>query len=234
MDKKVLLIDDDPDLSRLVELILDPIDLVVYQSLSGMDGLRKSYELHPDLVILDIMMPEMNGFEVCTRLREMTNMPVLMLTACTSEKDVLHGFDVGADDYMKKPFSKNEFEARVRALLRRSGEFPSEPDSYITGYEDEFLTIDLGDRTVKLCGEIVDLSPREFSLLAFLVREQGKIVTHRDLTMEVWGEPVAGGLANPSLYIHYLRKKLKDGRHGHQYINTLWGRGYWFSSRKAE
>ena len=234
MDKKVLLIDDDPDLGRLVELILHPIDLVVYQSFSGMDGLRKSYELHPDLVILDIMMPEMNGFEVCTRLREMTNMPVLMLTACTSEKDVLHGFDVGADDYMKKPFSKNEFEARVRALLRRSGEIPPEPDSFVTSYEDGFLSIDLGDRTVKLCGEIVDLSSREFTLLACLVREQGKIVTHRDLTNEVWGDPVEGGISNPSLYIYYLRKKIKDGRHGHQYINTLWGRGYWFSPRKEE
>lgn len=233
MGKKILLIDDDPDLGKLIELILRAIDLTVYQSYSGHDGLKKSYEIHPDLVILDIMMPDLSGFDVCSRLREMSNVPVLMLTARSNENDMLHGFSVGADDFVKKPFHKNELEARVRALLRRAN--PESPDpSYMVSYEDSHLEIDLTSQTVRLNDEIVELSPREYNLLAYLVREQGKIVSKRELVREIWGEPFAGSLSNPSLYIFYLRKKLQDGQDGHNYIHTLWGRGYWFEPRKEE
>ncbi len=234
MGKKVLLIDDDPDLGRLMDIILRPVDIMVYQSCSGPDGLKKSYEIHPDLVILDVMMPEMSGFEVCTRLREMTSVPVLMLTARTSENDMIHGFNVGVDDFVKKPFNKNELEARVRALLRRSNHHTLETDSYLLSYEDSILQIDISSQTVKLLGEVVELSPREYSLLACLVREQGRIVSRRVLAKEVWGDPVSSSIANSSLYVHYLRKKLQDGEHGHQYIHTLWGRGYWFEGRKED
>ncbi|MCB0118888.1 MAG: response regulator transcription factor [Anaerolineales bacterium] len=234
MARKILLIDDDPDLGRLVDVILRPMDLTVYQSYSGPDGLKKSYEIHPDLVILDIMMPGLSGFDVCTRLREMSSVPVLMLTARTNENDMLHGFSVGVDDFVKKPFNKNEFEARVRALLRRSNDRNKGPVPYILSYEDPILKIDLSSQTVKLDGEIVELSPREYSVLAYLVREQGKIVSKTELAREVWGEPVSCGLANPSLYVFYIRKKLRDGSYGHNYIHTLWGRGYWFEPRKEE
>jgi two-component system KDP operon response regulator KdpE len=234
MGKKVLLIDDDPELGRLVDVILRPIDITVYQSYSGPDGLKKSYEIHPDLVILDVMMPEMNGFDVCVRLREMTSVPVLMLTARTGENDMIRGFNVGVDDFVKKPFNKNELEARVRALLRRSNHNNDDVDSYILSYEDSVLEIDLPSQTVKLRGEVVELSPREYTLLACLVREQGRIVSRRILAKEVWGDPAASSMANSSLYVHYLRKKLQDGEHGHQYIHTLWGRGYWFERRKND
>lgn len=234
MGKKILLIDDDPELGKLVDVILRPMDLTVYQSYSGTDGLKKSYDLHPDLVILDIMMPGMDGFSVCSRLREMSSVPVLMLTARTDQRDMLHGFTVGADDFVRKPFNKGEFEARVRALLRRSNDRRAEPTSYILSYEDPILAVDLNSQTVKLNGEILDLTPREFSLLSYLVREQGKIISKRELAREVWGESVPGGLSNPSLYVFYLRKKMEDGQHGHQYIHTLWGRGYWFEPRKEE
>ncbi len=234
MGKKILLIDDDPDLGRLVDIILRPIDITVYQSYSGPDGLKKSYEIHPDLVILDVMMPEMNGFDVCVRLREMTSVPVLMLTARTGENDMIHGFNVGADDFVKKPFQKNELEARVRALLRRSNHHTEDVDSYILSYEDAVLEIDLPSQTVRLHGEVVELSPREYSLLACLVREQGRIVSRRVLAKEVWGDPASSSMTNSSLYVHYLRKKLQDGEYGHQYIHTLWGRGYWFEGRKGD
>ncbi|GAB1469188.1 response regulator transcription factor [Chloroflexota bacterium] len=234
MGKKILLIDDDPDLGRLVDVILHPIDLTVYQSYSGSDGLKKCYEIHPDLVILDIMMPEISGFDVCVRLREMSSVPILMLTARTNENDMLHGFSVGVDDFIKKPFNKNEFEARVRALLRRSNDRNKRPVSYILSYEDSVLKIDLSTQTVKLNDEIVELSPREYSVLACLIREQGKIVSKTELSQEVWGEYVSGGFANLSLYIFYLRKKLHDGDYGHCYIHTLRGRGYWFEPCKEE
>ena len=232
MGKKILLIDDDPDLGKLVDAILQNMDITLYQAFTGAEGLKKSYEIHPDLVILDIMMPGMNGFDVSSRLREMSNVPVLMLTARASDSDMMRGFSAGVDDFIKKPFNKNEFQARVRALLRRASQRAAEEVTYVQSYEDPVLEIDLNSQTVKLNGEIVELSPREYGLLAYLVREQGKIISQRELAREVWGEPISGGSSNPSLYVFYLRKKLQDGQHGHQYIHTFWGRGYWFEPRE--
>lgn len=234
MGKKVLLIDDDVELGRIVEIVLRPIEVTVYQAYSGKEGLKKAYDLHPDLIILDILMPEMDGFDVSSRIREFTMIPILMLTARTNENDMIHGFNVGVDDFVRKPFNKNELEARVRALLRRSNTVDRNCPSYIQSYVDQVLEVDLSNQTVKLCGEILDLSPREYELLAHLVREQGKIVSHRELVREMWGEFQQNGASNISLYVCYLRKKLQDGRFGHEYIRTNWGRGYWFDARKGE
>jgi len=229
VNKKVLLIDDDPDLGNLIELILKPLDLTVYQSCLGDDGLKQAYAIHPDLIILDINMPGMDGFEVCSRLRELSNFPILMLTARIHENDMLHGFNVGADDFLRKPFSKNELEARVRALLKRSNNHSSDQISYITTYGDPVLEICFLSKTVKLLGKIVGLSPKEYDLLECLVRGQGKTFSQRELAREAWGELYISDSSAISLYIHYLRSKLKDGRNGHQYIRTSWGRGYWFA-----
>jgi DNA-binding response OmpR family regulator len=235
MKKKVLLIDDDPDLLKLIEAILKPLDLIVHLANSGEEGLRQVYMIHPDLVILDINMPGMDGFEVCSRMREFSSFPIMMLTARIQEKDLLHGFNVGVDDFLGKPFSKNELEARVRALLRRSMNNQSTSDlSYITTYRDPVLEINLSSKIVKLLDNVVELSPKEYDLLAFLVREQGKIISHRELVREAWGEMYINDPAVLSLYIHYLRKKLKDGQHGHQYIRTIWGRGYRFAPRNSD
>jgi len=233
MGKKILLIDDDPELGRMVEAILRPVEVVIYQAFSGSDGLRRAYEIHPDLIILDIMMPGLNGFEVCSRLREFTSVPVLMLTARNNENDMLRGFNVGVDDFVRKPFNKEELEARVRALLRRSENQREESGSYVTSYRDDVLEVDLVFQTVRLKGKVIDLTPREYGLLARLVNEPGRILSHHELVQEVWGEAfVSGSSALSSLYIHYLRKKLQDGLHGHEYIHTMWGRGYWFEPRK--
>lgn len=232
MGKKVLLIDDDPELGKLIEVILRPVEVTMYQSYCGADGLRKAYDIHPDLVILDIMMSGMDGFDVMTRLRTLSTIPVLILTARTNETDMLHGFRLGADDFIRKPFNKNELEARVRALLRRSSNGGQGTASIITAYSDPILEIDLAAQTVKLCGQIVELSPKEYGVLACLVHEQGKIVSHHELVREVWGELYLSAPAISSLYIYYLRKKLEDDQHGHQYIRTLWARGYWFEPRK--
>jgi DNA-binding response OmpR family regulator len=232
MEKKILLIDDEPELGRLIEAVLRPIGITIFQSYSGLDGLKKAYEIHPNLIILDIMMPDINGFEVCTRLRELTNVPVLMLTARANEADMVHGFTVGVDDFVRKPFNKNELEARVRALLRRTSIYEPGNNAYFTAYQDSILEIDLASQTVKLLGKIVEFSPREYGVLACLVREQGKIVSHRELLREVWGEQYKNSSDLSSLYIFYLRNKLQDGQHGHKYIHTHWGQGYWFAPRK--
>ena len=234
MSKKVLIIDDDPELGKLVEAILRPIEVTIYQSLCGSDGLKKAYSIHPDLVILDIMMPDMDGFDVCARLRELTAVPILMLTARTNESDLVRGFSVGVDDFVRKPFNKNELEARVRALIRRSNFQEGANTSYITSYKDSLLEIDLSSQIVKLQGAIVEFSPREYSLLACLVKEQGSIVSHHELVKEIWGGLYSNEPSMSSLYVHYIRNKLHDGEHGHQYIHTMWGRGYWFEPRKEE
>jgi two-component system, OmpR family, KDP operon response regulator KdpE len=235
LNKKVLVIDDDPELGKLVEVILKSLELTVHQAFSGLDGLRQAYVLHPDLVILDINMPSMDGFEVCSHLREFSNFPILMLTARVHENDMLHSFNVGVDDFLGKPFNKNELEARVRALLRRSANNQNSGEiSYITAYSDHILEITLSTRTVKLLGNIVELSPKEYELLACLVREQGKILSHRELVREAWGEVYFNDPSESSLYIYYLRNKLKDGKYGHQYIRTIWGKGYWFAPRNGD
>lgn len=229
MSKKILLIDDDPDLGQLVETVLRPIEVTLYQSYSGGEGMRTAYEIHPDLIILDVMMPSMDGFEVCTRLRELSNVPILMLTARTNSNDMLRGFSIGVDDFVRKPFANDELEARVRALLRRSTDRPTGNADVISAYKDDHLEVDLTSRTVKLCGEIIELTQREYSLLAVLVQEQSRILSHLELVRKAWGGPfINSAPAISSLYIFYLRKKIQDGQHGHQYIHTFWGRGYWF------
>ena len=233
MNKKVLVIDDDPELGKLIEAILKPLELSVHQAYSGDDGLKQAYKIHPDLVILDITMPGLDGFDVCSRLREFSSFPIMMLTARTHESDMLHGFKVGADDFLRKPFSNTELEVRVAALLRRSKNQNSGEISYINAYTDPVLEIDLSSKTVKLLGNIVKLSHKEYNLLACLVREQGKTLSHRELVREAWGELYINGPAIASLYIYYLRNKLEDGQHGHHYIRTLWGRGYWFEPRTS-
>jgi DNA-binding response OmpR family regulator len=234
LTKKILVIDDDPATGKLIEAILHLPDYAVYHAYSGEEGLRQAYQIQPNLIILDITMPGLDGFDVCTRLREFSTVPIMMLTARIHEKDVLRGFQAGVDDFVKKPFHRNEFEARARALLRRSNDVPDSGAAYTNAYTDHILDVDLSSRTVKLSGNIVELSPKEYDLLAYLVREQGKVVSHRTLVQEAWGEHYFNDPAELSLYIYYLRQKLKDGQHGHQYFRTLWGRGYLFAPRSED
>lgn len=233
MSAKILLIDDDPQLGRLVDIILRPIGILLVQAYSGLEGLKTAYTFQPDLSILDISMPEMDGFDVCTRLREISDMPILMLTARTSESDMVRAFHVGADDFIKKPFNKSELEVRVRALLRRAMH-RSNGSAAITSYRDTILDIDLCNGTVKLHGKIIRLSPREFSLLAYLIHVQGKVASYHELMQEVWGEYQSNGASIVALNICNLRRKLRDGQSGHQYIRNNWGRGYWFESYTEE
>lgn len=234
MGKSVLLVDDDPELGRLVELALRPLDIAVHQAYSGTQGVREAFALHPDLIILDVVMPGMDGFDLCVRLREMASVPILMLTACCAESDMLRAFRLGADDYLRKPFSKNELEARVRALLRRANQGTGRTASCIHSYRDSVLDIDLTSQIVKLHGQIVSLSPREYEVLAYLVRETGRIVSARELSRELWVEYGVSNLGNVSLYVHYLRRKLEAGHAGYEYIRTSWGRGYRFEAHIPE
>lgn len=233
MGKLVLVIDDDPEVGSLVKEVLKPVNLDVCQALSGQEGLRKSYQLHPDLIILDVMMPDIDGFTICSRLNEITNTPILMLTACAKEADLLHGFSVGVDDFLKKPFSVKEFQARVQALLRRSNNHPVNEITDFSHYKDDVLLIDLENKRVELEGKMIKLSSTEFDLLASLARNMGKIVSHREIMQVVWGSSYGNTESTLTFYIYALRKKLKDPKHGHEYIQTHWGRGYMFLPRNT-
>jgi DNA-binding response OmpR family regulator len=225
---RILIIDDDPDVAELLTAILKPQGFTVYHACDGKEGLKNAYELHPDLIILDVMMPCVDGWHVCIRLREMTDVPILMLTARSAESDVIRGFVSGADDYMKKPFSKAELEARIRALLRRTGKQNGGTSSDISHYKDKLLNINLDTQVVELEGRVLDLSATEYSLLACLVRNMGRTVTHNQLLREVWGSNYGNMSSTLTLYIYYLRRKIEDSQHNHQYIHTQWGRGYCF------
>ena len=225
MKEKILVIDDEKAITKLLSLRLAPRGFEVMTATDGRTGLKLAYEHHPDLVILDIMMPEMDGYEICKRLREMSDVPVLMLTAKGSEEDAIHGFQIGADDYVRKPFSIIELEARIKALIRRS----QGKDRDNSFYDDGNLKIDLYQNHVYLQGEVVRLTPTEFQLLRRLVEDIGRVVSHDELIKAVWGPSYEDALSCLSLYIHYLRDKLEDDPGKPRYIRTKWGQGYWFA-----
>ena len=230
----VLVVDDDRRLRDLLSRVLGEHGYRVTSAGDALQARRKIEGFAFDCLILDVMMPHMDGFEVCTRLRELSKVPVLMLTASGDPRAMIRGFNLGVDDFIKKPFLTDELEARVRALLRRSEIHDDRDTNKVIAYRDNWLEVDLISHTVRLDGNIVELTPREYGLLDFLVREQGKILTHAELVKEAWGEPfISSAHTISSLYIFYLRKKIQDGLHGHQYIHTFWGRGYWFEPRQA-
>jgi DNA-binding response OmpR family regulator len=173
--EKILVIDDDLGVAELIRLILKPRGMLIYHAVDGQEGLKQAYELQPDLIILDVMMPERDGFDVCARLREFSDVPIVMLTAKSQSSDVAHGFAVGADDYVKKPFSNEELVSRIESLLRRKK--TTKANTNITGYTDGYLEVELSHQKVMLQGEEITLTPTEFKLLAFLIRHPHKTLS---------------------------------------------------------
>ena len=221
MVKKILLVEDDKKISELVKQSLLSEGYFVDQSFDGESGYYKIIEDQPDLVILDIMMPKMNGYKVCAKVREIgVTTPIIMLTAKSGEYDVEEGLDTGANDYLKKPFSTVELLARIRRLLKTDGH-----EKALLEFQD--LKIDLNARKVTSKDLEIELTKQELDLLAFLVMNNGNIVTKNELLEEIWEilYPVEEDINKVEVYIGYLRKKLKpfnlDGR-----IKTVRGYGY--------
>jgi two-component system KDP operon response regulator KdpE len=226
MNEQILIIDDDDMLGTLLLQSLRPKGFIVEAASGGRAGLRKAFEMHPDLVILDVMMPEMDGWETCRRLREMSDIPIIMLTAKSEEQDIILGFQLGVDDYIKKPFSILELTYRIRAVLRRTKDRQQKTPIV---YDDGTLRIDLGHRQVEKNGDSVHLTPTEFRLLSYLVQHKGTVMPHKRLLQEVWGPHYEDATDCLSLYIRYLREKLEVDPSDPKYIRTEWGRGYWFA-----
>ncbi len=229
MQHTILVIDDDPDLRLMLKAQLERKTYRVVLASSGRDGLQKAYQARPDLIILDIMMPGMDGWEVCQRLRELSSVPIIMLTARNMKGDVVKGLESGADDYLTKPFGGAELDARIQAVLRRSGNSNGMGRSRSSFYSNGYLTIDFDRRIVRVRGETVDLTPTEFKLLSCLVRNEGRVLPHCYLLTEVWGPEYADEVDYVKLYIRYLRLKIEEDPKEPVYIQTEWGVGYRFS-----
>jgi two-component system alkaline phosphatase synthesis response regulator PhoP len=221
MKTRILLIDDDLTLLHLLSQYLRESAFDVFEASNGPTGLRLAYTEKPDLVLLDVMLPGMDGWEVCARLRELTDLPIIMLTAKTTEADKLRGFGLGVDDYVTKPFSFTELVARIQAVIGRVHNERKEA-GYVAHGE---ILLDMGRFRASLGGQTLELTPTEFRLLEVLVRRKGKVASDEDLMREVW----SAYRSDPALvrrYILMLRKKLEPDPSNPVWIQTVRGFGY--------
>jgi len=226
MISKILVVDDDPMLSELVVYNLESEGFEVLTAADGQEGMRKFHSERPDLVVLDVTMPKLNGYEVCQRIREMSDTPVIMLTAQGREDDIIRGLDSGADDYVTKPFQVKEFVARIRATLRRSEMEPVDMES-IT-YQDSHLTIDLDARRVTVDGDVVKLTPTEYKLLAYLVKNKTRVLEFRQILENVWGFEYIDDIDYLRVYIWHLRRKIEPNPKNPVYLINELNTGYRF------
>jgi DNA-binding response OmpR family regulator len=220
-DRRILVVDDDPDIRGLLRELLDRRGFDVHEAKDGQEALRVFFDRRPDLVVLDVQMPGLDGWKTLERIRELSDVPVVMLTAKTTELEKTRGLRAGADDYVTKPFGRQELLARVEALLRRSGRRVAEPETY----SDGFLSIDFSRREVSVRGEPVELTPLEFRLLTSLVRHPNQVLTHEQLLELVWGDTHAAR-DQVKLYVGYLRRKLSPDAPDSAPIETRRGFGY--------
>jgi len=223
----VLVVDDEPRLVDVVRMNLEVEGYRVVEAANGYEALDHLKQDLPDLVILDVMMPELDGFETLRRIRAVSNVPVIMLTVRNEEADRIRGLEIGADDYISKsPFSPRELLTRVKALLRRT--FTPSPARKTTIVVDKDLTIDFSKREVWVRGEKVTLRPTEYRLLYHLVNNAGRLMTHETLLSRVWGHEYRDEAHYLRLYITYLRQKLERDPAHPKYILTERGVGYRF------
>jgi two-component system KDP operon response regulator KdpE len=222
----ILVVDDEERMARFIRLNLEHDGFQVVEAYRGLDAIHKLRDSMPDVVILDVMMPDMDGFEVLKLIREISQIPVIMLTAKGEEDDRVRGLELGADDYVTKPFSPRELVSRVRAVLRRteSGGFVSR-DVYEV---DDYLKMDFGRREIWVDGKLIKLRPTEYRLLYHLVQNAGWVMTYDQLLSKVWGYEYRDEPHYVRLYVNYLRQKIEKDPANPQYILTERGVGYRF------
>jgi two-component system OmpR family response regulator len=227
----VLIVEDDPNILDTVAFNLERDGHEVLRASDGVSGLQLAREQTPDLVVLDVMLPRMSGLDVCRILREEQSVPILMLTARDSEADTVQGLDLGADDYVTKPFSMRELRARVTSALRRdrlSRGAGAEPDGVaevLTGGEIE---LDLWSHEARLGGEVVELRPREFALMEYLMRHPGQALSREMILESVWGYSYAGETRTVDVHVRWLREKLEADPARPVHIQTVRSVGYKF------
>jgi two-component system KDP operon response regulator KdpE len=219
---KILLIEDDVGLAEFMQVLMQREGYDVRIAHHGEEGLRLAQQWQPHLVVLDIMLPEMDGWAVCQRLRETSNVPIIFTTALSAERDVVRGLEMGADDYLIKPFGPKELIARIQAVLRRHAQ--PQPRSRV--YQNGRLIVDMDRREVQVNGTNVTLTPIEYKLLACLVENEDKVMSHETLLSHVWGQEYAQDRRYLKLYIWYLRQKIEVEPARPRLIVTERGVGY--------
>ncbi len=229
MNKKVLVVDDDNDFTELVNIVLTREGFNVLTASNGREALRIIFESKPNLVLLDVIMPQMDGWQTCKYIREASDVPIMILSGKSrSEDDIVRGLDHGADEYILKPISNRELAARVKAILRRSelpsAKEPEQADIYI----DDHLVVNLKDRKVLVEGERIRLTPIEFRLFSQLMNNAGRILTHKQLLERVWGWEYVDDVDYVRIYVSHLRQKIEENPSQPRYILTDPGVGYYF------
>jgi len=224
MTDRILIIDDDLTLLDLLRQSLGKAGYRVLTATNGIDAIQRVYKDKVDLVVLDVMMPRMDGWETCNRIREVSDVPIIMLTAKDKEADTLKGFQCGVDDYVTKPFSFAELTARVKAILVRTRKAPPDKKRRVHVFDE--LVVDADNSQVTLRGKPVSLTPTEFQLLLTLAENAGRILSHEQLLSHVWGPEYVGETGYVKRYIWYLRQKIEDDPSNPQYILTERGFGY--------
>ena len=225
VDSKILVVEDDQNLLDVLEYNLKQEGHDVFKAADGVQALEAARSSNPDLIILDVMLPKMSGFEVCRILRKETTVPILMLTAKTDEVDKIVGLEIGADDYMTKPFSMRELLARVSAMLRRTKmvekSLPKE-----TAYRVGNLEINTGRRQATVNGKLLDLAPKEFELLAVLAENKGLVFSRAQLLEKIWGYDYVGNTRTVDVHVRWLRQKIEAIPGKPERLITVRGGGY--------
>jgi len=223
--KKILIVEDEPTLLATLRYNLEREGYAVATAADGESALTVARSERPQLIVLDVMLPKLDGFEVCRILRRETAVPIIMLTAKTDEVDKVVGLELGADDYVTKPFSMRELLARVRALLRRAERSPQAENESITTGD---LTVDVTKRLVSRAGRALALKPKEYELLAFLARNRGRAFTRDQLLNQVWGYDFAGDSRTVDVHVRWLRQKIEADPATPRHLLTVRGAGYRF------
>jgi two-component system, OmpR family, response regulator VicR len=219
----VLLVDDEKTLVKALTFNLEKEGFKVEQAYDGEEALQKVFTLAPDIVVLDLMLPGLDGFEVCRRIRKKLDVPIIMLTARSEDIDKVLGLELGADDYLTKPFNARELVARIKAILRRSV-VRNESTKKLIQIGD--LQVDLLQHRVRLREQEISLTSKEFALLSFLVANAGNVYSREQLLEQVWGYDYYGDVRTVDVHIRHLREKLERDPGSPDYILTVWGTGY--------
>ena len=229
MKQQILVIEPEQLSLQALSKALSQAGYTVNAVRTASEGLQHAYETHPHLILLDLMLPDMDGWQLCTRFREMSRVPIIVLTALRDEEDLVKALQLGADDYLIKPVTMNVLRAKVKAVLRRAARWDGQDtDPSSNRLEYQGLTLDLTKYEVTLNNRRVDLSPTEFKLLSLLMTHKSATLPSDFLLTQIWGPNYIGEVSHVRLYISYLRKKLESNPAQPQFIHNVWGIGYRF------
>ncbi len=227
--KKILVIDDDVSLCQTIKFTFTRVGAEVVTATDGREGLQQFYRHRPDVVLLDVRMPDVDGWETCRQIRMLSNVPIIMLTTLHRDEEIVRGLDLGADDFVSKPFSREVLLARARAVLRRVDQPVA--DENVTGYNDEYLTVNLERRKVSVGGKTVQLTATEFRLLSFLLQNAGQVLSYQTILDKVWGGEYRDNVDYVHVYLSHLRRKLEADPRNPRYLVNERGIGYRFETQ---